>query len=310
MKDKVVWLTGSRGFIGRPLVSALKQNSCEIRCFTNRPLDESGKDQENDCQYMDYSNSARIKERVENSGVPDILIHMGWGGMTDPGSKVHLEENVEEGKALLNTAFECGVDKFVFIGSMNEYGGRTGALSEDMGPEGRLTNYAKGKIEVAKYGFQRAKELGKVFIHVRPFYVFGPGQRPGSLINDVYCSFKKGDVPELGPCEQFRDYIYVNDVADGILRATDINESVTLNLGSGRYVEVKEFVAKLWDCLGGDMSRLKFGARPMRAGEPDQPKSFADLTRLKEHTGWVPENSLEDGVRLTIKKLDEMPLPQ
>ena len=243
MKDKVVWLTGSRGFIGRPLVSALKQNSCEIRCFTNRPLDESGKDQENDCQYMDYSNSARIKERVENSGVPDILIHMGWGGMTDPGSKVHLEENVEEGKALLNTAFECGVDKFVFIGSMNEYGGRTGALSEDMGPEGRLTNYAKGKIEVAKYGFQRAKELGKVFIHVRPFYVFGPGQRPGSLINDVYCSFKEGDVPELGPCEQFRDYIYVNDVADGILRATDINESVTLNLCIGRYVAVKEFVA-------------------------------------------------------------------
>ena len=106
------------------------------------------------------------------------------------------------------------------------------------------------------------------------------------------------------------EYSLFNDVAEGVLRITAINESATLNLGSGRYIKVKEFVAKFWDCLGGDMNKLKFGSRPMRAGEPEQPRSFADLTRLKELTGWVPENSLEDGVRLTIKKLDEMPLPQ
>ena len=207
----------------------------------------------------------------------------------------------------INTVFECGVEKFLFIGSMNEYGGRTGALSETMKPEGRLTNYAKGKIKVAEYGLQRAKELNKIFIHVRPFYVFGPGQRSGSLINDVYHSFRNGYSPAIGPCEQYRDYIHVFDVVKGILLASKLADSITVNLGSGKYIQVREFVSMFWNCLGGDKNKLKFGSRSMRPGEPEQPKSFADLTRLKEVTGWSPDLSLEDGIKITIEKLDEKP---
>ena len=62
-----------------------------------------------------------------------------------------------------------------------------------------------------------------------------------------------------------------------------------------------------WDCLGGDKKKLKFGSRSIRSGEPEQPKSFADLTRLKEVTGWIPDLSLEDGIKLMIEKLNEMP---
>ena len=307
MDKKIVWLTGSRGFIGRPLVVALKKAFSRVICFTNRQLDESLPEQENECLYMDYSNPSEIRARVNELGAPEIFIHLGWGRMADPGSNVHLEGNVEDGKNLLDTVFELGVEKFVFIGSMNEYGGRTGALSEDMEAEGRLTNYAKGKIKVTEYGFQRAKELNKVFIHVRPFYVFGPGQKKGSLINEIYSSFKNGDSPVIGPCDQYRDYIHVFDVAEGILLATKLKDSTTINLGSGKYIQVKEFVAKLWNCLGGDMNRLKFGVLPMRAGEPEQPKSYADLTHLKNLTGWTPDRSLDDGVKLTIAKLDEVP---
>jgi len=173
-----------------------------------------------------------------------------------------------------------------------------------MEPEGLLTNYAKGKIKVAKFGFQCAKELDKVFIHVRPFYVYGHGQRSGSLINDVYDAYKDGRSPVLGPCEQYRDYIHVIDVAEGIVLSSKLNNSTTLNLGSGRFIQVKNFVSKFWDCLGGEKDKLKFGSRPMRSGEPEQPKSFADLTHLKELTGWTPERSLEDGIKLTIEKLN------
>ena len=116
----------------------------------------------------------------------------------------------------------------------------------------RGLSIAKGKIKVAKYGFQRAKELNKVFIHLRPFYVFGPGQRSGSLINDVYYSFKNGSSPVIGPCEQYRDYIHVFDVAEGISLASKLDDSTIINLGSGKYIQVKEFVSRFWDCLGGD----------------------------------------------------------
>ena len=113
----------------------------------------------------------------------------------------------------------------------------------------------------------------------------------------------------MGPCDQFRDYVHVQDVVKGILLSSKLTGSTTLNLGSGRYVQVNEFVSMFWDYLGGDRNKLKFGSRSIRLGEPDQPKSFADLTHLKQITGWVPELSLQDGVRLTIEKLDEMHLP-
>jgi len=303
MAHKVIWLTGSRGFIGRHLVSKLKKKFSEVTCFTNRQMDRSLLVQENNCLYMDYSSSSNFKTQINKLGTPDIFIHLGWGGMTDPESQVHLQENVDEGKTLINTAFECGVNKFLFIGSMNEYGGKKGALAEHMKPEGRLTSYAKGKIKLAEHGFQCAKKLNKTFIHIRPFYVFGPGQRSGSLINDVYYSFKNKKFPELGPCNQYRDYIHVFDVVQGILLTSKLDISTTLNLGSGEYIQVSKFVEMFWDYLGGDKSELKFGSRPMRPGEPEQPKSFADLTHLKELTGWAPEHSLKEGIRLTIEKL-------
>jgi nucleoside-diphosphate-sugar epimerase len=308
MIEEIVWLTGSRGFIGKPLVSELKNTFAKVICFTNQSLGENLSAEKNGCVYLDYSKPEYIKAQIEKTGTPDIFIHLGWGGMTDPTSKVHLEENVNEGKALVNKAFECGVGKFIFIGSMNEYGGRVGALSENMEPQGRVTNYAQGKTIVARYGFDLARKLNKTFIHLRPFYVYGSGQRRGSLINEVYNSFKNERVPSIGPCNQFRDYVHVLDVVKGILLSTNLNDSTTLNLGSGMYVEVKEFVSIFWDCLGGDRNKLKFGSLPVRSGEPDQPRSYADLKHLKESTGWTPERSLQDGIRLTVEKLDEIPL--
>ena len=309
MSEKIIWLTGSRGFIGKPLVSKLKNTYAKVICITNQKLDEKPSPEKNDLVYLDYSKSMDIKAQIEKLGAPENFIHLGWGEMTDPGSKVHLEENVNEGKALIKSAFEYGVGKFIFIGSMNEYGGRVGALSENMEPQGRVTNYARGKTIVAKYGFEIAEKYNKTFIHLRPFYVYGPGQRSGSLINEVYGSFKKEKTPSMGPCDQFRDYVHVQDVVKGILLSSKLTGSTTLNLGSGRYVQVNEFVSMFWDYLGGDRNKLKFGSRSIRLGEPDQPKSFADLTHLKQITGWVPELSLQDGVRLTIEKLDEMHLP-
>ena len=128
----------------------------------------------------------------------------------------------------------------------------------------------------------------------------------GAMLSSV---LKKEKTPSMGPCDQFRDYVHVQDVVKGILLSSKLTGSTTLNLGSGRYVQVNEFVSMFWDYLGGDRNKLKFGSRSIRLGEPDQPKSFADLTHLKQITGWVPELSLQDGVRLTIEKLDEMRLP-
>jgi len=197
---------------------------------------------------------------------------------------------------------------FLFVGSMNEYGGRVGSLSEDMEPQGRLTNYAKGKIEVAKFGFRSAREHGATFLHARTFYVYGQGQRQGSLINDLYAAYRDGTEVSLSPCEHYRDYIHVADVAEGLHLLKDLDKSATVNLGSGTAVKVRDFVMLLWNALGGDVTKLRFGARQLRQDEPEQPKSYADLRLLKSLTNWSPALSLEEGIQLTAKELKAAPI--
>jgi nucleoside-diphosphate-sugar epimerase len=305
MGPQTIWVTGSRGFIGSRLVSVLREAGLNVRGCTNQVLSaQPAQSGEASFVAMNYLDAADIRAQVMRFGVPDIFIHSGWGGMATPESAVHLDENVRAGKTLIQTLFEQGVKTFVFVGSMNEYGAREGRLTENMAPEGRLTNYAKAKIEVARFGFEAAKALDKTFIHVRTFYVFGAGQRSGSLINQLYQSYRAGTKVELSPCEHYRDYIHVSEVAEGLRLLCRVPDSTTVNLGSGSAVQVKDFVRLFWKSLGGDEQQLHFGARAVRPDEPAQPRSYADLTHLKALTHWTPSLSLEEGIQRTISDLN------
>jgi nucleoside-diphosphate-sugar epimerase len=306
MKDISIWITGSTGFIGKHLVIELKHKRYNIKCFSNNSkLNLNNESVPKEISYLNYHSKEKIKYEIKKFGCPDVFIHLGWGGMTAPMSNEHLTDNVKNGEVLIETMYSEGLKKFVFIGSMNEYGSHSGALSEDLAPKGRVINYAKAKTKLAKFGFNRAAYYGKLFIHPRPFYVYGPGQRKGSLINELFESFCEDRDAILSPCEHFRDYIYVQDVVDGIIRLTKINTSNTVNLGTGSFIKVKDYVELFWKTLGGRKSKLIFGGQSKYKDEPDQPKSYADLTILKQLTNWQPAYSLEDGIENTISALVE-----
>jgi nucleoside-diphosphate-sugar epimerase len=305
MKKHTVWLTGSGGFIGSRTAPVLSEAFSELRCFSNNPEAARVAGGRFSRIYMDYSSERDIQRAVTSYGIPDVLVHLGWGAMEDPTSAEHLERNVRESNTLMETLFKAGLGRFVFLGSVNEYGARIGALSENMPAEGRLTNYAKGKALVAQFGFEKAAEFGKTFISIRLFYTYGAGQRGGSLINKLYRCCRTCSRADLGPCEHYRDYIHVSEVAEGIRRISEIEKSTIVNLGSGRVIQVRDFVTSFWRLLNGSPGQLAFGAIPMRVGEPEQPRSYADTERLKNLTGWTPSLSIEDGIRLTIRGLQE-----
>ncbi len=298
-KTPKIWLTGSRGFIGKALCKALRQDNVDLTCFTQTP----GPAQ--DVVLMDYAKAENIQETVKSLGLPDVFIHLGWPEVSKPDLPVHLNEGVATSKTLLETMFKLGLKKFIFTGSISQYGGLVGRLSEDMAPGPRLTNYAKAKNEVEQLGLQAAQTYGKIFISVRIPWAFGAGQRQGSLINDIYQAHLKGTMVSLSPCEHYRDYIHTTDVVEGLRRVGAVEESGIINLGSGKFVQVKDFVMGFWKNLGGDRTKLKFGDRPLPSCEPDQPKSYFDLTRLIRLTQWQPRLSLDEGIRKTIEDLSK-----
>ena len=235
--------------------------------------------------------------------MPDILIHLGWGDVAHPEYPIHLTEGVQSGRNLIETLFKLGLKKFITTGSISQYGGRVGLLSEDMEPGARLTNYAKAKTEVERLGLEAAQTYGKTFLCVRIPWAFGAGQRQGSLINDLFQAYLKGTSVSLSPCEHYRDYIHIIDVVEGLRRISAVDESTIINLGSGKCVQVKDFVLSLWKNLRGNNDKLKFGMRTLSPNEPDQPKSYFDLTRLTRLTQWQPALSLEEGIIKTIEDL-------
>ncbi len=298
-----IWLTGSRGFIGRPLAKALREAGVDLICFTPKPKGASGHSTPASPVELDFLSPEDIKDKAAHLGLPDIFIHLGWGDVSRPELDVHLTEGVASGKNLIETLFKLGVKKFLLTGSISQYGGRVGILSEGMEPGPRLTNYAKAKSEVERFGLQAAKIYGETFICVRIPWAFGAGQRQGSLINDLFASYIKGTDVSLTPCEHYRDFIHMIDVVEGLKRISYVDESGIINLGSGKVVLMKDYVSMFWKNLGGGMDRLKFGARPLPANEPEQPKSYFDIARLIRLTQWQPALTLEEGIIKTIEDL-------
>lgn len=299
---KNIWITGSRGFLGNKLLLQLKKDN-EITCFTHNPKKLSF---QNKIIQFDFLKKSDIIKLVEKLGLPDIFIHLGWSGMTDSESEDHLNFNVMASKNLIMTFFELGLDKFIFLGSRDEYGERKECLSEEDKSLGKMTKYALAKKIVANYGFEQGKKFGQKFLHIRLFNTYGQGQKENSLINLLYKGSQQNKLIHLGPCMHFRDFIHVSEACIGISLIMKIDYSTTINLGSGKAIRLKDFVNLFWKELGGKENMIIFESTQMRKNDPVYPESFADLKKLKKLTNWVPKLNIIKGIKMTIQELNSI----
>ncbi|MDC1023093.1 NAD(P)-dependent oxidoreductase, partial [Alphaproteobacteria bacterium] len=234
---------------------------------------------------------------------PDTFIHLGWGNVYQPHHECHVNENLQDGINLIDEFYNVGTKRIILIGSSSEYGDRQGSLKESYLPSGEINNYVKGKIALSKYGLERIKKTNQIFIHIRLFYTYGAGQKHNSLINQLFQKSITGGEMSLSPCEHYRDYIHVTDAAMGISRIVEENKSGIINLGSGKVILLKDFVKLFWKELSANSEKLIFGSHDVPKLEQSQPKSFADLTILKNRTNWTPPCTIEDGIKKTVEKL-------
>ena len=295
--NKAIWISGTRGFIGLYLVRSLLSAGYQIKCVSNSNTDNSS------IIHIDFSDRNKIAAAIENYGIPHTFIHLGWGSVYEPQSDVHLTTNVTAGKNLIKELYSYGLEKFIFMGSSSEYGDREGSLAENISPTGKLNKYVKGKLEVSSYGREIAEQLDRIFVHIRLFYTYGAGQHANSLINQLYKSYMKNRKINLSPCEHYRDYIYISDVVQGIILISHISESGIVNLGSGKVIQLKDFISLFWQCLGGEPASLNFGSHPKPQHEPSQPYCYSNLDTLKRLTKWTPAISLAECIQKTVNTL-------
>ncbi len=187
--------------------------------------------------------------------------------------------------------------RLVHVGSAFEYGPVQGELTEDS-PTSPTSLYGETKLAGTRALLEVQARTGLRAITARLFTVYGPGEHAPRLLPSLLRVAKTGETLPLTAGEQQRDFIYVADVAEGLLRLGMLHQAPGIvNLATGRRTSVREFAACAAEVLGLRAEQLQFGAIPYRGDEVQQ--ATVSTRRLEELTGWRPVCTIREGIEAT-----------
>jgi nucleoside-diphosphate-sugar epimerase len=137
-------------------------------------------------------------------------------------------------------------------------------------------------------------EAGIGLAWARPFFIYGPGQRPTSLIPTCLAALESGTRPAIRTPGAVNDFVHVADVAEAIALLAELPEARgPYNVGSGVPVQVGDVVNRI--------CRLRDRPEAFPAASAGEAGMWADIGRIRSDTGWKPVVSLEEGIRDTIE---------
>ena len=280
-----VFVTGGTGFIGRPLCDALAGH--ELLVLARQPRESAKR-----LRYLhgDLFDLEAWRPEVRHFA-PECCLHLAWAGLPDY-SLAMSRKNFEAGLDLLQMMKEIGCPRVVAAGTCFEYGKLTGCLREEQVGD-RLGLFASFKSAQRVVGESLLADGATRLIWARPFFVFGRGQRPTSLIPSCIAALAAGKQPNIKNPNVVNDFVHVEDVAHGLAAlATAENVHGIYNLGTGvgtRVRDVANMLAKI------------MGRQDVFPASEDVGEGFwADMWRIRTDCGWKPRVSLEEGIRKTL----------
>ena len=156
---------------------------------------------------------------------------------------------------------------------------------------------------MTQYGLKFFKNSQTKFYCIRPSYVFGANQRKGTLIDLLVRSYKKKNYLNMTKCKHQRDYIYVEEVAKGIIKFAKLKKNIKsgiYNIGSGRSITIKKFIISFSNIIKFEKKFLKFGTIPEKK-EQKQLKSYLVCSKVKKNLNWEPNKDIQNGLRKMAK---------
>ena len=220
-------------------------------------------------------------------------------------------QNLIMGVEMMHQAWQRGVGKFVAIGTVCAYPKFTPVpFKEDdlwIGyPEETNAPYGLAKKMLLVQAQAYRQQYGFNAIYLLPVNLYGPGDNFDLLSSHVIPALIRkaleakessaAELPVWGDGSPTREFLYVEDAADGIVTASEkYNGSEPVNLGSGYEISIKDLV-ELIVRLTGYQGKLVW-----QTDQPNgQPRRGLDVSRAKEYFGWQARMPFEEGIRRTI----------
>lgn len=224
---------------------------------------------------------------------PEAAVHLAW--VATPGVYLDSPENeklVDLSAGLFENLCDIGVRHIVAAGTCIEYAPSDLPLNEKTSPLAPSFPYSRAKVATAGRLREIADTAGAKWSWARIFYPYGPGEHPGRMPTSLFRKLKAGERVELKTPGSVKDYIFIDDLASGLLSMLESGLAGAVNLGSGEGIAIRDLAAEIADIAGAPRDLIAEADPP--AVDPF-PVTVADIAGLKS-TGWRPRYSLREGL--------------
>jgi len=301
LSEKRIVVTGGAGFLGANVIDKLKQRGCK-QVFTVRSKDYN---------LVEHERVKRLYQDLR----PDIVIHLAAivGGIganqSNPGSFFY--QNLIMGALLMEEARLFGLEKFVALGTICAYPKFTPVpFKEDAlwdgYPEETNAPYGIAKKMMLIQSQAYREQYGFNSIYLLPVNLYGPKDNFDPRTSHVIPAIikkcvdavrqKEDQIIVWGTGRATREFLYVEDCAEGIVLATErFNKSEPVNLGAGFEISIRE-LAEMIAKISGFKGEIIWDK-----SKPDgQPRRSLDIQRALKEFGFKATTPFEEGLKKTI----------
>jgi len=312
-----ILVTGGAGFIGSHVCEALLARGERVVALDSfdsfydpaikrRNLEACRAHRNFQLVEGDIRDAAAV-DRLFAAHRPETIIHLAARAGVRPSIEqplLYQEVNVHGTAILLEAARRQAARRFVFASSSSVYGNNTKVpFSESDNVDHPISPYAATKKAGELLCHTYHHLYGLDITCLRFFTAYGPRQRPDLAIHKFARLIEAGrSIPFFGDGSTRRDYTYIADIVDGVLRAADRCKGYHIyNLGESEPVSLRELVAALERALGRQavLERL-----PPQPGDVSQ--TYADIARARAELGYKPSTRLEVGLARFVAWLREV----
>ena len=303
-----IMITGAAGFIGSHLAERLAADNRLVL------VDDLSVGLRENLAGLEGRESVRIviqditdRERLRElmAGI-DVVFHLAISCLRTSINHPVLSHDINAGGTLnaCLAAHENRVKRFVYVSSSEVYGSAQTVPMSEQHPCAPTTVYGASKLAGELYALAFWRTFGMAVTVVRPFNTYGPREPYQGLRAEVIPRFilqlEHGHAPVIyGDGSQTRDFTFVDDTVNGILRAGECDQLVgeVVNIAFGHEVSIRR-IAELLADLVGDRSRKPLRVEP-RPGDVD--RQFADISKSKRLLSFAPSIDLETGLARTVE---------
>ena len=297
-----ILITGANGFVGQHLSKAFLARGAKVSQVVRFVSPQALETQ--------YALDLTIREDVANIFSliqPDFVIHLaGLSNRLNEATQFYDTYDTNLSMSL-NVIDACrkieNFKRLVFLGSCDEYGLAPTPYNEAQ-REMPTNAYGLSKLAVTQILISLFHSHRFPSVILRPTVIYGSGQGNEMFISSLIQSLLAGRDFAMTNGDQQRDYIYINDVVDAIIKVVSSNDKINgavLNIGGGVSYQIKEVAKLVADLVGPKISRLiQFGAIQYRSHEVMH--YSVEIERARELLGWYPNTNISVGLQHTIQQ--------